>query len=68
MNCDLADFELSVTNAAARLIKETGQSCIYRHGAGRGVLSQIIREMLMTRTSERQGRIIDHEQDGSMEK
>jgi sulfate adenylyltransferase subunit 2 len=31
-------------------------------------LPQIIQEMLMTRTSERQGRIIDHDQDGSMEK
>lgn len=29
---------------------------------------QIIQEMLLTRTSERQGRIIDHDQDGSMEK
>ncbi|OYT97185.1 MAG: sulfate adenylyltransferase small subunit [Pseudomonas sp. PGPPP3] len=31
-------------------------------------VSQIIQEMLLTRTSERQGRIIDHDQDGSMEK
>jgi len=69
MHCDLAGLELSVANADARLIKETGQFCMYRHGAGRGVLSQIIREMLMPRTSERQGRIIDHDQqDGSMEK
>ena len=31
-------------------------------------LPQIIQEMLLTRTSERQGRVIDHDQEGSMEK
>ncbi len=31
-------------------------------------LSEIIQEMLLTRTSERQGRVIDHDQAGSMEK
>ncbi|MCK4622635.1 MAG: sulfate adenylyltransferase subunit CysD [Desulfuromonadales bacterium] len=31
-------------------------------------LPEIIQEMLLTRTSERQGRLIDHDQDGSMEK
>ncbi|TYO98534.1 sulfate adenylyltransferase subunit 2 [Geothermobacter ehrlichii] len=31
-------------------------------------LPEIIREMLLTRTSERQGRLIDHDQAGSMEK
>ncbi len=31
-------------------------------------LPEIIREMLLTRTSERQGRLIDHDQSGSMEK
>jgi sulfate adenylyltransferase subunit 2 len=31
-------------------------------------LPEIIQEMLLTRTSERQGRIIDHDQSGSMEK
>ncbi len=31
-------------------------------------LPDIIREMLLTRTSERQGRLIDHDQSGSMEK
>jgi sulfate adenylyltransferase subunit 2 len=31
-------------------------------------LPEIIREMLLTRTSERQGRAIDHDQSGSMEK
>jgi sulfate adenylyltransferase subunit 2 len=31
-------------------------------------LEEIIREMLLTRTSERQGRLIDHDQAGSMEK
>jgi sulfate adenylyltransferase subunit 2 len=31
-------------------------------------LPQIIREMLLTRTSERQGRAIDHDQAASMEK
>ena len=31
-------------------------------------LPQIIQEMLLTRTSERQGRLIDHDQSGSMEK
>jgi len=31
-------------------------------------LSEIIRETLVTRTSERQGRLIDHDQAGSMEK
>ena len=30
-------------------------------------LPEIIREMLLTRTSERQGRVIDHDQAGSME-
>ena len=30
--------------------------------------SQIIQEMLLTKTSERQGRVIDHDQAGSMEK
>jgi sulfate adenylyltransferase subunit 2 len=29
---------------------------------------EIIQEMLLTRTSERQGRVIDHDQEGSMEK
>ncbi len=31
-------------------------------------LPEIIQEMLLTRTSERQGRVIDHDQSGSMEK
>ncbi len=31
-------------------------------------LPEIIQEMLLTRTSERQGRLIDHDQAGSMEK
>ncbi len=31
-------------------------------------LAEIIQEMLLTRTSERQGRLIDHDQAGSMEK
>jgi sulfate adenylyltransferase subunit 2 len=31
-------------------------------------LPDIIREMLLTRTSERQGRAIDHDQSASMEK
>jgi sulfate adenylyltransferase subunit 2 len=31
-------------------------------------LPAIIREMLLTRSSERQGRIIDHDAKGSMEK
>jgi sulfate adenylyltransferase subunit 2 len=31
-------------------------------------LTDIIREMLLTKTSERQGRLIDHDQAGSMEK
>ncbi|PLY00750.1 MAG: sulfate adenylyltransferase subunit CysD [Desulfuromonas sp.] len=31
-------------------------------------LPEIIQEMLLTRTSERQGRVIDHDQAGSMEK
>ena len=31
-------------------------------------LPEIIQEMLLTRTSERQGRLIDHDQTGSMEK
>ncbi|MEZ4483655.1 MAG: sulfate adenylyltransferase subunit CysD [Syntrophotaleaceae bacterium] len=31
-------------------------------------LPEVIQEMLLTRTSERQGRIIDHDQSGSMEK
>jgi sulfate adenylyltransferase subunit 2 len=31
-------------------------------------LPEIIREMLLTRVSERQGRLIDHDQDASMEK
>jgi sulfate adenylyltransferase subunit 2 len=31
-------------------------------------LPEIIQEMLLTRTSERQGRMIDHDQSGSMEK
>jgi len=31
-------------------------------------LPQVIQEMLLTRTSERQGRLIDHDQSGSMEK
>ncbi len=32
------------------------------------ILPEIIQEMLLTRTSERQGRLIDHDQAGSMEK
>jgi sulfate adenylyltransferase subunit 2 len=31
-------------------------------------LPEVIQEMLLTRTSERQGRLIDHDQSGSMEK
>jgi sulfate adenylyltransferase subunit 2 len=31
-------------------------------------LPKIIREMFLARTSERQGRLIDHDQGGSMEK
>jgi len=31
-------------------------------------LTDIIQEMLLTRTSERQGRVIDHDQSASMEK
>ena len=31
-------------------------------------LQAIIQEMLLTRTSERQGRVIDHDQSASMEK
>ena len=31
-------------------------------------LPEIIQEMLLTKTSERQGRVIDHDQAGSMEK
>jgi sulfate adenylyltransferase subunit 2 len=31
-------------------------------------LPEIIQEKLLTRTSERQGRVIDHDQEGSMEK
>jgi sulfate adenylyltransferase subunit 2 len=30
-------------------------------------LEQVIEEMLMAKTSERQGRLIDHDQSGSME-
>ncbi|MDF9393894.1 sulfate adenylyltransferase small subunit, partial [Methylococcus capsulatus] len=30
-------------------------------------LPEIIQEMLLTKTSERQGRLIDHDQAGSME-
>jgi sulfate adenylyltransferase subunit 2 len=33
-----------------------------------GTLPEIIREMFLARTSERQGRLIDHDQSGSMEK
>ena len=31
-------------------------------------LPEIIQEMLLTKTSERQGRVIDHDSSGSMEK
>ncbi|MDH3987396.1 MAG: sulfate adenylyltransferase small subunit, partial [Gammaproteobacteria bacterium] len=31
-------------------------------------LSEIIQEMLLTRTSEREGRVIDHDTSASMEK
>jgi sulfate adenylyltransferase subunit 2 len=33
-----------------------------------GTLPEIIREMLLARQSERQGRLIDHDQDASMER
>lgn len=36
--------------------------------SGADTLPEIIQEMLLTRTSERQGRLIDHDQAGSMEK
>ena len=36
--------------------------------SGADTLPAIIQEMLLTRTSERQGRLIDHDQSGSMEK
>jgi sulfate adenylyltransferase subunit 2 len=31
-------------------------------------MSEVIQETLLTATSERQGRVIDHDQSGSMEK
>ncbi|MNR53899.1 Sulfate adenylyltransferase subunit 2 [compost metagenome] len=31
-------------------------------------LAEVIQEMLLTKTSERQGRVIDHDSSGSMEK
>ena len=31
-------------------------------------LPEVIQEMLLTKTSERQGRVIDHDSEGSMEK
>jgi sulfate adenylyltransferase subunit 2 len=31
-------------------------------------LAEVIQETLLTTTSERQGRVIDHDQSGSMEK
>jgi sulfate adenylyltransferase subunit 2 len=45
--------------------------CYPRSGAVESeatTLSQIIQEMLLAKTSERQGRVIDHDQAGSMEK
>ena len=37
-------------------------------GASEGAtLAEVITEMLIARTSERQGRVIDHDGDGSME-
>jgi sulfate adenylyltransferase subunit 2 len=36
--------------------------------SGATTLTQVIQEMLLTRLSERQGRLIDHDQDASMEK
>jgi 3'-phosphoadenosine 5'-phosphosulfate sulfotransferase (PAPS reductase)/FAD synthetase len=38
-----------------------------RHPLARATLPEIIQEMLLTRHSERQGRLIDHDAAGSME-
>ena len=41
----------------------TRETAVY----GSTTLPEIIQEMLLTTTSERQGRVIDHDQAGSME-
>jgi sulfate adenylyltransferase subunit 2 len=37
------------------------------HESSAATLPEIIQEMLLARTSERQGRLIDHDEEGSME-
>ena len=53
-------------------VTRTGPRCQARTtGAvesGATTLTEVIKEMLLTRTSERQGRMIDHDSSASMEK
>ena len=56
---------------AERMIRFRTLGCYPLSGAIESTattLPEIIREMLLTRVSERQGRLIDHDQDASMEK
>ena len=50
-------------------IHAVGASGVILHydGSGTEALADVIAEMLIARTSERQGRVIDHDGDGSME-
>jgi sulfate adenylyltransferase subunit 2 len=53
-----------------RLVRFRTLGCYPLTGAVRSratTLPEIIREMLLARDSERQGRLIDHDEDGSME-
>jgi sulfate adenylyltransferase subunit 2 len=57
-------------NATMRLVRFRTLGCYPLTGAVESnatTLPQIIQEMLLTKTSERQGRVIDHDQAGSME-
>ena len=58
-------------SAESRLVRFRTLGCYPLTGAiesGADTLEAIIKEMLIARTSERQGRLIDHDESGSMEK
>lgn len=62
---------LNGTNPAEEMVRFRTLGCYPLTGAVRSTattLPEIIQEMLVARTSERQGRVIDHDQAASMEK
>ena len=63
---ELMDGEEAFT-ATVRYRTVGDMSCTGAVESDAATLPEIIQEMLLTKTSERQGRLIDHDQAGSME-